>query len=109
MATFYHVTKKKHLRKILQQGLTPQIGELARYSGETESRIYLFPDIQSMNTALGSWLGLYYEDKYPEDMELYSLEIMLPEDFPITDGEAEYEKYSYTHIPAEYIRYLKDE
>ena len=109
MATFYHVTKKKYLRKILQQGLIPQIGELARYSGETEPRIYLFPDIQSMDTALGSWLGLYYEDKYPEGIELCSLKIILPNKFPIQNGSAPYEDYSYDPIPAKYISYLKDE
>lgn len=58
MTVFYHVTKKKCLKRILRQGLVPQIGELAKGAGETVPRVYLFPDMQSMDAALGSWLGL---------------------------------------------------
>lgn len=59
MTVFYRVTKKKCLKRILRQGLVPQIGELAKGAGGgTVPRVYLFPDMQSMDAALGSWLGL---------------------------------------------------
>ena len=38
-----------------------------------------------------------------------SLEIDLPDDFPIQDGEVEYEKISKVVIPPQYIRFLKEE
>ena len=60
-----------------------------------------------METALGNWLGIELNDLYGESTECCSLKITLPDDFPIAEGETEYECYSYTPIDKKYIKYLK--
>ena len=105
MKTYYHVTLKENYDKIMVEGLIPQIGERANDYGEDIERIYLFPSEDDMNTALSSWLG----ECFDEDVELCSLLITLPDNFPITDGEVEYEAYSYEKIEPKYITYLRDE
>lgn len=109
MKTYYHVTLKKNLESILNNGLLPKIGELSRLCDEKEKRIYLFPSLNDMETALGNWLGIELNDLYGESTECCSLKITLPNDFPIAEGETEYECYSYVPIDKKYIKYLKDE
>lgn len=104
MKTFYHVSLKKNLSSIMQHGLIPQIGERSKEMNEEEG-VFLFPTIEDMNTALGQWLG----DCFEEEEVLMSLEIKLPDDFPIQDSTVEYEKISKVVIPPQYIRYLQDE
>jgi len=70
--TCYHVTPKKYLEKILNEGLKPKIGERAEFAGEKEKRIYLFEHIDDMENALCNWLGEYYE---PDVEELYILKV----------------------------------
>lgn len=62
----YHVTPVENLDAILQTGLQPRIGERSVELGESVPRIYLFPDLESCDTALSSWLGDCFED-IPED------------------------------------------
>ena len=93
----------------MQHGLIPHIGTLSKECNETKSRIYLFPDIQTMETALSSWLGEMINATYGEDVHLCSLKIVLPDKFPIEQGEVEYEVYANEVIPPRYISYLKDE
>ncbi len=109
MKTYYHVTKTDHLNSILRYGLIPFTGPLSRSCNETESRVYLFPDLQTMETALSSWLGKELNDTYGPDTNFCSLKITLPDNFPITSGEVPYEAYSYNVIPPDYIMYLKEE
>ena len=105
MKTFYHVTKTENLEKIIKEGLVPKIGELSKIANEEIERIYLFPNEDDMNTALSSWFGECFE----EDEELSSLNIDLPDDFPIFEGEVEYEAYSYDIIPSKYISFFREE
>lgn len=109
MKQYYHVTLTKNLKSILENGLIPTLGELAQLCDETETKIYLFPSLTDMETALSSWLGEAINNQYGEDIKCCSLEITLPDEFPITNGDVEYEAYSYLTIPPQYIRYLKDE
>lgn len=109
MKTYYHVTRTKNLESIMQSGLLPKIGRLSKILGEKEVRIYLFPSTDDMNTALSSWLGENLEEEFGEDEEFCSLKISLPDNFPIKEGEVEYECYSYKTINPEYIEYLKKE
>lgn len=102
--TFYHVSLKENLPSIMKHGLIPQIGERSKMLGEEEA-VFLFPSREDMNGALGSWLGGCFNE---EDV-LVSLEIRLPDDFPIEDSTVAYEKISKTAIPPCYIRYLQDE
>lgn len=106
---FYHVTLKNNLDNILKNGLIPQIGTLSQAANETINRIYLFPTIDDMNTALSSWLGETIDNIFGETTECCSLQINLPDNFPVIQEDVPYEAYSYIPIPPEYISYFKDE
>lgn len=107
--TMYHVSLKSNLESIMRHGLTPRIGERSVEIGEKEPAVYLFPNIEDMEFALGQWLGDWYNDEYGEDIPLMSLEITVPYDFPIENGEVEYEKICKHIIQPKYIKFLKDE
>lgn len=109
MKTFYHVTLKENYEKIKNEGLVPSIGTLSQLAEENVARVYLFPSLEDMENALLNWLGEQINDEYGEDVECCSLKIDLPDTFPISFGEIEYEVYSYDTIPPQYISYLKDE
>lgn len=101
MRTCYHVTTKDALLSIMEQGLIPQCGERSSDIGEPVPRIYLFPTVNDMETALMSWFGELFDD----DTELVILEVTVPADL-LVEGEVEYECYCYQNIPAECIRPL---
>ena len=109
MKTYYHVTRKKNLTSILNNGLYPKIGDLSKLCDETENKIYLFPSIDDMENALMNWLGENLIELYGEDEPCCSLKITVPDNFPIVEGDVDYEVYSYHHIDKKYITYLKDE
>ena len=94
MRKLYHVTLMSNLDDIMRNGLEPRLGERSKEVGEVRKAIYLFPTIDDMDCALGQWLGDWYNDEYGEDVPLASLEITLPDNFPIEDGEVEYEVLS---------------
>lgn len=102
---FYHVTLLSNVKSIMKQGLIPQRGE--RSAQLNDRGIFLFSSRDDMENALMNWLGQEYEDL---DVDLASLEITLPKDFPIspTPG-AEYEWVTQTPIPPEYISFLQVE
>lgn len=106
---FYHVTLKSNLDNILKNGLIPQIGTLSQAANETMNRIYLFPTIDDMDTALSSWLGEAIDNTFGETTGCCSLRIDLPDNFPVIQEDVPYEAYSYVPIPPEYISYVKDE
>ena len=108
MKTYYHITLTKNKESILNNGLEPKIGKLSEYTDECIARIYLFHSISDMETALSSWLGEAYEDIYGEDVELISLEINVPNNFPI-DESGIFEDYCYVNIPPYYLRVFRDE
>jgi len=62
----YHVTPAENLDAILRGGLQPRIGERSAELGELVPRVYLFPDLESCDTALAGWLGDCFEG-VPED------------------------------------------
>lgn len=101
----YHVTKKEYLNSILEKGIIPQTGERSKDCGEREELIFLFPTKEDMNFALGQWFG----DCFEEDEELVSLELTLPDNFPIEEGDVEYEVISKVIIPSKYITHIREE
>ena len=109
MRTVYHVTLKDNLIDIFENGLIPKIGELSAKAEEPIERIYLFPNIDDMNTALANWFGEVLEETFGEYVNCCSLKIELPDNFPLSEGEVEYECYSYIPIPPKYISYFRDE
>lgn len=104
MKKYYHVSLKENLKSILNKGLIPQIGDRSREANE-EQAIFLFSTKEDMNFALSQWLG----DWFNEEVVLISLEITVPNNFPIIDSSVEYEKISKIIIPPQYIKYLQDE
>lgn len=104
MKQYYHVSLKRNLKSIMEQGLIPKIGARSKEAGE-EKGIFLFSSRDDMNCALEQWLGALFS----EQTVLMSLEITLPNNFSIMDSTVEYEKISKIPIPPEYIKYLQDE
>lgn len=67
---FYHVALKSNQDSILATGLQPSVGDRSLAFGEEEKRVYLFDSLESVDSALGSWLG----EEFAED-ELVLLSI----------------------------------
>lgn len=105
---YYHVTLNENVISILDNGLIPKLGERSLEIGEKEPLVYLFPTEDDMECAVMQWLGDWYEDEYGEDVKLSCLKINLPYDFPIENGEVEYECISKKTIPAKYIKFYKE-
>lgn len=102
--TYYHVTLTNNLSSIFELGLIPQIGHLSKLCGEEQAKIYLFPDQDSMENAILSWMGENIDDEFGEDAECCYLEISLPDGFNIQSGETGYECYCFDTIPPKYIK-----
>lgn len=73
--TFYHVTRAKNISHIQKDGLIPQIGTLGKILGEEIPQIYLFDSLESVDDAIGSWLGAELDNLYGEDEPLLLLRI----------------------------------
>jgi hypothetical protein len=74
-ALAYHVTPKRNLKKIYNEGLLPKIGVRSKELGEKEPAVYCFPSKSDCETALGSWLG----ECFGEDCQLAILEVSIPD------------------------------
>lgn len=71
----YHITPVGNLNTILKDGLQPRIGERSAELGEKVPRIYLFPDIQSCETALTTWLGACFEDIKDDGLIILKMDV----------------------------------
>ena len=98
----YHVTLRSNLESILSNGLIPDIGERSYDAGETQKFVFLFPTKNDVENAMLTWLGEYYCDE-----DIVYLEVNLPDNFPIEQGEVEYEMISRQIIPKEYINIIE--
>ena len=104
MKIVYHVSLKRNLKSIMKYGLIPKIGTRSKELKE-EKAVFLFTTREDMETALGQWLGNWFSEK----TVLMSLEITLPDEFPIIDSTVDYEKVSKIRIPPVCIRFIQDE
>ena len=104
---YYHVTLAKNVNSNLKEGLIPKIGERSLEIGEKEPLVYLFPNQEDMECAVMQWLGDWYEDEYGENVKLACLKVEVPYQFPIENGEVEYECTSKYTIPSKYISFFK--
>ena len=104
--TYYHVTPSENKNSILSHGLLPKIGERSE-DIETMPAIFLFPDEQSMQTALGSWFG----ELFNEDDKLTAFSVKLPDKYiqNSTINTVEYETMCLDPIPTEWLTYHSDE
>lgn len=88
----------------MRDGLIPSIGK--RSEGiETIPAIHLSNSIEDMETALGQWLGMEFDDYRGE---LHSLKVSLPSNFQLRKS-CEWESISYDIIPSRYISYFRNE
>lgn len=101
--TVYHVTYQENMESIIRTGLLPAIGELSERYHEEQERVYLFPDKESVDTALLNW-----GDEWDEDKPLVLLELSVPKAM-LKPGEVEWEVYSYEPIPPSCIRRVVSE
>lgn len=109
LPVMYHVTLIEHVESILAEGLIPQLGNMAKDCGETKKAIWLFPDRESVETALSSWLGEELEARYGEDCETAIIAIHLPESFSSSlryNADIGYEVVCDSPIPAVYLQIL---
>ena len=104
MKKYYHITPKRNLPSIMKHGLIPQAGKRSKQLKEEEA-VFLFPSLEDLGNALCNWFG----DCFDEDEILVSLEVHLPDSFPVENGAVGYEKISKTVIPPCYVRLLRDE
>ena len=108
---YFHVTPRKNLESILENGLIPQIGERSLEIGEPVEAVFLFPYFEEMNNALYNWFGEEFDD---DEDELIILQIDLPDNFPVyreldDNGDEFYEAHCQCDIPVEYITGIYDE
>jgi hypothetical protein len=99
----FHVTPNKNINKIKENGLIPKIGQRSKDLGEYFKAIYLFTNRENCDTALGDWLGEYFEN-----ISITILEIELPKNILIK-SEVEYEIICYDIIEPKYITNFYDE
>ena len=88
---------------IKKSGLIPLIGEHSLAMHEPKPAIYLFPSYEDMETALGSWLGKFFED----DEVLVLLGVTIPKEIQI-HHTIPYEICIYDSIPPENITFLNN-
>lgn len=66
----YHVTSKRYLPSIYQNGLTPKIPEDYGENGD-EIGIYCFPTMDDLEDAMMNWLGERIEEWEEEEQTEY--------------------------------------
>lgn len=69
---YYHVTLKRNLHSILENGIIPAIGERSLEKGEKIPMVYLFPSQEHCEDALLGWLGDCFEDQ-DDDLIILSI------------------------------------
>lgn len=104
MKEYFHVTTDESLPIILKEGLKPLLGERSEGIEEVPA-IFLFPNEEDMDNALGNWLGECFDDY---EGELHSLLVRLPDDFPIVET-SDWERMCLDAIPSSYISYHKNQ
>lgn len=96
--TLYHVTPSRNIASILKDGLIPQVGKYAKEMGEDTPAVFLFPCMEDAQEMKAVWLEPFYGN------DLVSLEVTLPNDFPLEYTGSDYEVVSLRPIPAGAIR-----
>lgn len=72
----YHVTPAVNALSIQDSGLIPNIGPRAQMVPEEKPLIYFFPDRQTAEEALCSWMG----DCFCDEEELVLLKVDIPDE-----------------------------
>jgi len=103
MLIAYHVTDKKNLKSILENGLEPRVPEDFGEYGDTKG-VYLFKTIEDAKNALMNWMGERIEEWEEETGESYE-EILLHVDITGLDclDTVEFEWTCIEHIPPDRV------
>lgn len=103
----YHLTEEANLTAILKEGLKPQLGPRSKSLGENRDAVYLFSNLEDLETALESPWG---EIAWNEEDDLAILEVIVPESARLgADDDAGFEVSCLDHIPAENIKLVRIE
>lgn len=72
----FHVTRASKIATILAEGITPQIGERSVAFGEAREAVFAFPTEIDCETALGQWLGEWFDDAGEKEGQEIALAII---------------------------------
>lgn len=97
--TYYHVTAKRNLKKILKDGLVPKVGARSKKLRETPG-VYFFTDLVEARDGVSNWLG----DEFSDRTTLVCLKITPPKHIEFTlDPEICGHAISSERVPPEWI------
>jgi hypothetical protein len=101
---YYHIAEASQLRRILRQGLQPQLGYRSQ-TIESDPSVYLFTSYLNAENALHNWLG----EEFDEATELILLQITLPPEIPVFHHpEVGWESWVEQVIPPSAIKALPE-
>lgn len=94
----YHLTPARNLPSILRKGLRPRRGPRSRLAKEPGLAVYLFPDLEALETAATNWVA----EVFPETTPLALLRITLPPS-AVIDASVAWERSVTTPVPPEHV------
>lgn len=98
----YHVTNNKNLSSIMKNGLIPCIGDNSFSYAEKDERVWLFPTLDDVKTALTGWLGELCDEGFFSLLEIDTSNIQIKKDI------VDWEVYTTEIIPPNKIKILGD-
>ena len=97
----YHVTQTWRLKRILADGLVPQIGPRSRRAREREPAVYFFASAGAIGNAVANWVL----EEFSEDDRLSVLCVELPSEFPVHSAVG-WERHVFTVVPPGCLRVM---
>ena len=97
MVDVWHLTDKQNVPSITQNGLEPRTGAKSKSAGEKKNRIYVFPDLTSVEDALTNWW--YDNTEYRQAL----LQLRVPESW-ITQDQVRWEATINHTVPPNMIK-----
>jgi len=73
----YHITRRKNLKKIMEEGLVSKVPKDYGEEGDIEG-VYLFKTLEDVKSALAQWMGERieeWEEEYDEDYDEVLLKV----------------------------------
>jgi len=102
MTDVWHLTDKQNVPSIMKNGLEPRIGAKSKSASEKKNRIYVFPDLRSVEDALTNWW--YDNTEYRQAL----LQLRVPASW-ITQDQVRWEATIDRTIPPEMIAVKYDD
>lgn len=102
MVDVWHLTDKQNVPSIMQNGLEPRIGTKSRSAKEKKNRIYVFPDLTSVEDALTNW---WYDNT---EFRQALLQLRLPASW-VSQDKMRWEATIDKPVPPEFIKVMHDD